>query len=224
MDDSKAEIQNNLTLTHFILEEEKKFPQSTGQLSILLHSIEIASKYISSKVRAAGNFAHTKHSHYMLFFLFFGKFLCNTFQITVFIKLVGLFKLYGVEGSTNATGDVVKKLDIIANEAFITSLKRSHAVRFICSSSCLLKRISIKILISPQVSIMVSEENEQIVVVDKAEGDHSFILRFIFQLTIVPYLTHLMVLPILMQMYLLVPSLESTRNRLKVPYFFLLTP
>lgn len=114
MDDSKAEIQNNLTLTHFILEEEKKFPQSTGQLSILLHSIEIASKYISSKVRAAG-----------------------------------LFKLYGVEGSTNATGDVVKKLDIIANEAFITSLKRSHAV-----------------------SIMVSEENEQVVVVDKADAHY----------------------------------------------------
>jgi len=108
MDESKAEIQNNITLTHFILEEESKYPESTGQLSILLHSIEIASKYISSKVRAAG-----------------------------------LFRLLGAEGSTNATGDIVKKLDVIANEAFITCLKRSLTV-----------------------SIMVSEENEQVVTID----------------------------------------------------------
>jgi len=114
MDESKAEIQNNVTLTHFILEEERKFPQSTGQLSILLHSIEIASKYISSKVRAAG-----------------------------------LFRLLGTEGSTNATGDVVKKLDVIANEAFITSLKRSHTV-----------------------SIMVSEENENVITVDDQSGHY----------------------------------------------------
>jgi len=114
MDESKAEIQNNITLTHFILEEERKFPESTGQLSILLHSIEIASKYISSKVRAAG-----------------------------------LFRLLGTEGSTNATGDVVKKLDVIANEAFITSLKRSHTV-----------------------SLMVSEENETIVHAEDQSGHY----------------------------------------------------
>jgi len=114
MDESKAEIQNNMTLTHFILEEERRHPQSTGQLSILLHSIEIASKYISSKVRAAG-----------------------------------LFRLLGVEGSTNATGDVVKKLDVIANEAFITSLKRSHMV-----------------------NLMVSEENEQVITVDDQTGHY----------------------------------------------------
>jgi len=114
MDESRAEIQNNMTLTHFILEEEAKYPQSTGQLSILLHSIEIASKYISSKVRAAG-----------------------------------LFRLLGVEGSTNATGDVVKKLDVIANEAFITSLKRSHTV-----------------------SLMVSEENEEVITVEDQNGHY----------------------------------------------------
>jgi fructose-1,6-bisphosphatase I len=114
MDESRAEIENNMTLTHFILEEESKFPQSTGQLSILLHSIEIASKYISSKVRAAG-----------------------------------LFRLLGAEGSTNATGDQVKKLDVIANEAFITSLKRSHTV-----------------------SVMVSEENEKVITVQESTGHY----------------------------------------------------
>jgi len=114
MDESKAEIQNNMTLTHFILEEESKHPDSTGQLSILLHSIEIASKYISSKVRAAG-----------------------------------LFHLLGAEGSTNATGDVVKKLDVIANESFITSLKRSRSV-----------------------TIMVSEENEKVVTMEDQSGHY----------------------------------------------------
>jgi fructose-1,6-bisphosphatase len=38
----------------------------------------------------------------------------------------GLFRLYGTEGSTNTSGDVVKKLDVVANEAFITSMKRSR--------------------------------------------------------------------------------------------------
>jgi len=114
MEHTRAEIQSSITLTHFILEEESKHPESTGQLSLLLHSIEIASKYISSKCRAAG-----------------------------------LFKLLGVEGSTNATGDVVKKLDVIANESFITCLKRSQAV-----------------------SLMVSEENEQILVVDNPHGHY----------------------------------------------------
>jgi len=114
MEESKAEIRNNITLTHFILEEEKKHPSSTGQLSILLHSIEIASKYISTKVRAAG-----------------------------------LFHLLGVEGSTNATGDTVKKLDVIANESFITCLQRSH-----------------------KVSVMVSEENENVVIVEASKGHY----------------------------------------------------
>jgi len=46
----------NLTLTQFILQEKQKFPHASGELSILLHAIEIACKYISSKVRAAGLF------------------------------------------------------------------------------------------------------------------------------------------------------------------------
>lgn len=82
-------------------------------MSILLHAIEIASKFVSSQVRAAG-----------------------------------IFDLYGVEGSTNVQGyhptmllskkqsivtlnnnrEAVKKLDVIANEAFITALKRSKKV------------------------------------------------------------------------------------------------
>jgi hypothetical protein len=37
-----------ITLTHFILAEEQRLPTPhTGDLSILLHSIEIAAKYVS---------------------------------------------------------------------------------------------------------------------------------------------------------------------------------
>ena len=76
------------------------------------------------------------------------------------MKNVGLFKLLGVEGSTNATGDAVKKLDVIANEAFITSLKRSLRVKFRFVNSS--KRM--------KVSVMVSEENENIITVEGSTG------------------------------------------------------
>jgi len=79
-----------------------------------LNSIEIACKYVSSKVRAAG-----------------------------------LFRLYGTEGSTNTSGDVVKKLDVVANESFITSMKRSNVVQ-----------------------VMVSEENKEPVFLKDCHGHY----------------------------------------------------
>ena len=60
-----------------------------------------------------------------------------------------MFNLYGVEGSTNVQGERVKKLDVIANEAFITALSRSTTV-----------------------SVMVSEENENIICVKESQGDY----------------------------------------------------
>lgn len=48
------EIETNITLTHFILRDAKKHPGATGQLSILLHALEIAAKFVSAKVRHAG--------------------------------------------------------------------------------------------------------------------------------------------------------------------------
>ena len=89
---------SNLTLTQFILENRDQYPHSTGQFTRLLNAVENASKFVSSKVRAAG-----------------------------------LFELYGAEGSTNVQGEQVKKLDVVANEAFITALRRSHAVSLIVS-------------------------------------------------------------------------------------------
>eukprot|EP00009_Paramoeba_aestuarina_P009106 CAMPEP_0201520930 /NCGR_PEP_ID=MMETSP0161_2-20130828/13398_1 /ASSEMBLY_ACC=CAM_ASM_000251 /TAXON_ID=180227 /ORGANISM="Neoparamoeba aestuarina, Strain SoJaBio B1-5/56/2" /LENGTH=340 /DNA_ID=CAMNT_0047919459 /DNA_START=39 /DNA_END=1061 /DNA_ORIENTATION=+ len=47
--------QSPLTLTHFILSTTRaKFPEATGEFAILMNAIESASKFISSKVRAAG--------------------------------------------------------------------------------------------------------------------------------------------------------------------------
>lgn len=45
------------------------------------------------------------------------------------VRAAGLLDLYGAQGSTNVQGEEVKKLDVVANDAFITSLKRSHKVR-----------------------------------------------------------------------------------------------
>jgi len=95
-----------ITLTHHILENQQHHEEASGDLSILLHAFEIASKYVSSQVRAAG-----------------------------------IFKLFGAEGSVNVQGEEVKKLDVLANDAFITSLGRSK-----------------------KVCIMVSEENEEPIV------------------------------------------------------------
>jgi len=105
-------LDDPITLTHFILNDQQAVPERKGDFSILLHSFEIASKYVSSKVRAAG-----------------------------------IFNLYGAEGTTNTSGDSVKKLDVIANNAFITSLKRSK-----------------------KVSIMASEENEDPILVEDSTG------------------------------------------------------
>lgn len=103
---------SQMTLTHYILEEQRHHPQASGDLSILLHAIEIASKYVSSQVRAAG-----------------------------------IFDLYGLQGNTNVQGEEQKKLDVIANESFITSLKR-------CQKVC----------------VMASEENEEPIVVSGSSG------------------------------------------------------
>jgi fructose-1,6-bisphosphatase I len=47
--------QSPLTLTHFILSTtRRKFPEATGEFAILMNAIESATKFISSKVRAAG--------------------------------------------------------------------------------------------------------------------------------------------------------------------------
>jgi len=45
---------NAMTLTRFVLAEQKKVPSATGELTQLLTSIQTAVKAISSAVRKAG--------------------------------------------------------------------------------------------------------------------------------------------------------------------------
>jgi fructose-1,6-bisphosphatase I len=102
------------TLMQHILSHQQQHKEATGDLTILLNAVELASKFISSKVRAAG-----------------------------------LLNLYGLEGQVNVQGEEVKKLDVIANEAFITALKRCQ-----------------------KVALMVSEENPEPIVVENSQGKY----------------------------------------------------
>jgi fructose-1,6-bisphosphatase I len=104
--------ENPLTLTHFIMNSQQNHPEATGDFTIILHAFEIASKYVSSKVRAAG-----------------------------------ILNLYGVDGGSNASGDQQKKLDVLANEAFKTSITRCK-----------------------KVSSFVSEEDPEAVIITDSKG------------------------------------------------------
>lgn len=61
----------------------------------------------------------------------------------------GIFKLYGLDGSTNTSGDTVKKLDVFSNDSFINALTFSN-----------------------RVSIMVSEENDTPIYNNTATGKY----------------------------------------------------
>lgn len=76
-----------------MLTEQRKHPEATGDLSIILAAVQTACKTISSAVRR-----------------------------------VGLLALHGAHGSTNATGDDVKKLDVISNDCFVNALKATGRV------------------------------------------------------------------------------------------------
>lgn len=97
-----------MTLTRFLLAEQRKHPSATGDLTQLMTAILTAVKAISSAVRKAG-----------------------------------IARLYGLSGSTNVTGDDVKKLDVLSNDMFVNMLRSSF-------STCM----------------MVSEENENAIEVE----------------------------------------------------------
>ena len=45
----------------------------------------------------------------------------------------GLTGMYGLDGSTNATGDDVKKLDILSNDIFVNALRFSTKIEVMVS-------------------------------------------------------------------------------------------
>ncbi|KAK9408255.1 fructose-C6-bisphosphatase 1 [Crotalus adamanteus] len=70
--------------------------------------------------------------------------LCTAVKaISTAVRKAGIANLYGIAGSTNVTGDQVKKLDVLSNDMVINMLKSSF-------STC----------------IIVSEENEEAVIVE----------------------------------------------------------
>eukprot|EP00020_Sapocribrum_chincoteaguense_P007141 CAMPEP_0170745510 /NCGR_PEP_ID=MMETSP0437-20130122/8331_1 /TAXON_ID=0 /ORGANISM="Sexangularia sp." /LENGTH=345 /DNA_ID=CAMNT_0011084233 /DNA_START=28 /DNA_END=1065 /DNA_ORIENTATION=- len=76
--------------------------------------------------------------------------------ISAKVRAAGLFSLQGEAGKENATGDSVKKLDVLSNSAFIQGLTRSHTV-----------------------AGMVSEEDEQLIDVTDGPGKNGkFLLTF----------------------------------------------
>lgn len=108
------EHKNPVTLSRFILKEQRTHPEAQGDLTILLASVQLACKVISNACSKAG-----------------------------------IFKLYGLDGSENSTGDQVKKLDVFSNDSFIDSLK-----------------------FSDRVSIMISEEDEEPIFVKNCIGKY----------------------------------------------------
>ncbi|MCL4154247.1 UNVERIFIED_CONTAM: hypothetical protein GTU68_057928 [Idotea baltica] len=78
------------TLDEFIINSQKQYTDSTGQLTRLLRDIGIAAKIVNREVNKAG-----------------------------------LVNILGVAGEGNASGDVVQKLDIFANDVFVDCLRSS---------------------------------------------------------------------------------------------------
>lgn len=88
-----------ITLSRFILQEQKsQAPQATGELSLLLNSLQFAFKFIAHNIRRAE-----------------------------------LINLIGISGTSNTTGDVQKKLDVIGDEIFINAMKSSGQVKILVS-------------------------------------------------------------------------------------------
>uniref|UniRef100_A0A4W5MWL3 Fructose-1,6-bisphosphatase 1 n=1 Tax=Hucho hucho TaxID=62062 RepID=A0A4W5MWL3_9TELE len=70
--------------------------------------------------------------------------ICTTVKaISTAVRKAGIANLYGIAGSTNVTGDQVKKLDVLSNDLVINMIKSSF-------TSC----------------VLVSEENERALIVE----------------------------------------------------------
>lgn len=107
-----------VTLTRFILSEQHKLgSKATGELTLLLNSLQFAFKFIAHNIRRAE-----------------------------------LINLLGLAGAQNSTGDDQKRLDVIGDEIFINAMKASDNVK-----------------------VLVSEEQEDLIVFENAEGNYAVV-------------------------------------------------
>ncbi|KNE64653.1 hypothetical protein AMAG_10010 [Allomyces macrogynus ATCC 38327] len=104
---------NLITLSRHVLAEQRAHKNATGDLTLLLVSIQLGCKFVATCVRKAG-----------------------------------IVNLTGLAGAENVQGEAQKKLDVLANEIFINSLRSSG-----------------------KVAVMVSEEDEEIIVVGEQDRD-----------------------------------------------------
>ncbi|KNE65744.1 hypothetical protein AMAG_09722 [Allomyces macrogynus ATCC 38327] len=114
---------NLITLSRHVLAEQRAHKDATGDLTLLLVSIQLGCKFVATCVRKAG-----------------------------------IVNLTGLAGDTNVQGEDQKKLDVLANEIFINSLRSSG-----------------------KVAIMVSEEDEDVIIVSAKDRDpagHAYAVVF----------------------------------------------
>lgn len=86
------------TFYRHIIEQERKYPEATGQLSDLLADIALACKVISLEVNRAG-----------------------------------LIDILGFTGEENVQGEMVKKLDVFANDVLTHVMKQGGHICAVCS-------------------------------------------------------------------------------------------
>ena len=111
---------NCITLTRFVLAEQRRVPEATGDLSQLLNSIQSAVKAVSSAVRRAG----------IANLYWPGCIVKDNSDVKLMMKYICR---YGIAGEVNIQGEEVKKLDVLANELFINLLKSSFTTCLLVS-------------------------------------------------------------------------------------------
>lgn len=104
-----------VTLSRHVLAEQREHPEASGDLTLILVSIQLGCKFVATCVRKAG-----------------------------------IVNLTGLAGATNVQGEQQKKLDVLANEIFVNSLTSSG-----------------------KVSVMVSEENDELLHVQGKDKNSS---------------------------------------------------
>lgn len=112
--------QHLVTLSRHTINDQIKHDGATGDLTLLLMSIQVACKFIASEVRRAG-----------------------------------LAEMTGLAGYINVQGEQVRKLDVLSNKIFIECLKTSG-----------------------KVSILVSEENDQEIIVKTGSSPGRYCVVF----------------------------------------------
>lgn len=106
-----------VTVTSYVLDQKKRYPGSSGELTILLNALLTAIKACAAAVRKAG-IAKLYVQDNRIFRRRF-----------IFLSL----SRFGLAGSSNTTGDDQKKLDVLANELFINMLKSTYTVYVMAS-------------------------------------------------------------------------------------------